>query len=406
MRGPGSRGIAGFPAGFGDRATVRDLVGTSVDTGLGRRVATTFGGARLLRAAAALVAFGTLGAFAPAAEAAAPQWPFVVFRPANLSKAQPVPLVVLPTGSISDTRSRTNIEAAANQRGFVVAYAQINKSYNDVVHAAGSEDPAHPYPDMVDIANVIDSVIASENIDPARVFMTGFSLGATLTYRAGCILSGKLAAIAPVAGVVVNPNCHATRPVSLYAFNGTSDPGAPYNGGGGFPSVATEIDLWKGYDGCTGSSSNTVSGPVTIATWNQCSAGSVVQLATIQGAGHSWPTGGRLDATTALTAFFLSLPRATAKPTLAAKVLSVSFKKGKPRSIVVRLSSNAPAAVRATMVARGRTFVSRSLAAPAGVSALRLRLPSSLQRGSYVLALKLKTSLGSTTIRRAVRVPR
>ena len=384
---------------------MRDLVGTGVNPGLRRPAATTFGGAGLLRRAAAVVAFCALGAFAPAAQAAAPQWPFVVFRPANLSKAQPVPLVVLPTGSISDTRTRTNIEAPANQRGFVVAYAQINKSYNDVVHAAGTEDPAHPYPDMVDISNVIDTVVASENIDPARVYMTGFSLGATLTYRAGCILSGKVAAIAPVAGVVVDSNCHATRPVSLYAFNGTNDPGAPYNGGGGFPSVAAAIDLWKGYDGCTGSSSNMVSGPVTIATWSQCSAGSVVQLATIGGGGHSWPTGGRLDATTAMTAFFLSL-RATAKPTLAVKVLRVAFKKGKPRSLVVRLSSNASAAVSATMVAHGRRFFSHSFTAQVGVSALRLRLPSSLHRGRYVLALKLKTSLGSTAIRRSVRVPR
>ncbi len=365
----------------------------------------TISDARRLLVTVAVAALAAIAIGAPVAQAATPQWPYVVYRPAGLSKAQPVPLVVLPTTNLPDIRTRSNIQPAADRRGFVVVYAQIMKSYNDTAHASG-EDSAHPYPDMVDLSDVIDAVTASENIDRNRVYMTGFSLGATMTFRAGCVLSSKLTAIAPVAGVIVNSNCHATRPVSLYAINGTSDPGAPYGGGGGFPSVASEIDLWKGYDGCTAASSKAAVGPVaTVETWSACRAGSVVQLASIQGGGHNWPTG-TFDATTAMTDFFLTLPRATAKPTLAAKVVSVAFKGGKPRSIVVRLSSNAPARVLATLVAHGRTVFSHSYSAGTGSSTLKLRLTTRVLRGTYALTLRVKTSLGSTTIRRSVRVPR
>src|SRR5436305_13521471 len=123
--------------------------------------------ARLLQiasAAAVIVAFGASGA---PARSAGPAWPYTVYRPASLAKTQPVPLVVVPGGSISDMQRMTNFNQAADRGGFVVVYPQIVKSYNDVAHAQG-ETAANPYPDMLFLSDVIDKVTAAENIDPKR----------------------------------------------------------------------------------------------------------------------------------------------------------------------------------------------------------------------------------------------
>ena len=54
--------------------------------------------------------------------------------------------------------------------------------------------------DVAFIAALIDHLIKKFNADPKRVYATGMSNGAMMSYRLGCELSGKIAAIAPVAG--------------------------------------------------------------------------------------------------------------------------------------------------------------------------------------------------------------
>src|SRR5205823_4939492 len=88
--------------------------------------------ATVVVSAALLAAIGVSGASsALGARSASPSWPYKVYRPANLSKSVRVPLVVLPTGNIQHSETTTNLDGAADHRGFEVVYAQIVKSYND-----------------------------------------------------------------------------------------------------------------------------------------------------------------------------------------------------------------------------------------------------------------------------------
>jgi polyhydroxybutyrate depolymerase len=344
----------------------------------------------------------------------APSWPYTVYRPANLSKANQVPLVVFPAyGDLQAARTSTNLEAAADRFGFVLVWAQILKSYNDVVHANG-EDPLHPYPDMLDLGNVIDQVEASENIDPSRVFMTGMSAAGTLSYRAGCVLAAKLAGIAPVEAVVENPSCRPSRPVSLFAINGTADPASPYNGGLGYPSVATNVAAWRGYDTCTASATTkALSSTTTLTTWASCQRGTVVQLASVNGGGHSWPGvngSAHFDGATEIGSFFMSLHAAsqsTPSASLSAKLVSVSVKAGKPRTILVRLSSNLAATGRATLTLAGKTVYAHTVLAKSGAATVKLVLPARVRKGTYRLTVSLKAvGAGTATIRRSLRIPR
>ena len=277
--------------------------------------------------------------------------------------------------------------------------------------------PRIPYPDMLFLSDVIDKVTAAENIDPSRVYMTGFSLGGTMSYRAGCILASKLAGIAPVSGVIVNPNCVPSKPVSVFAVNGSSDSSAPYNGGSGFMSVSSAMDLWKGFDGCSKTSNaKATSGAVTTETWSTCKSGAVVQLATIANRIAHWPgpafaktsPDGQLDATSAISSFILSVPHAAAPtaPALTATISSVSVKQGKPRRIVVKLASNTAGTLRATLLLGKKPVASHVFAARAGTTSLSLPLSTRVKSGSYHLTLALKTASGPKIFQRSVRIPR
>ena len=343
---------------------------------------------------------------------APPSWPYTVYRPANLSNAAQVPLVVVPAyGSVQAAQTQMNLDAAADRLGFVVVWAQILKSYNDVVRANG-EDPAHPYPDMLDLGNVIDQVVASQNIDPARVFMTGMSASGTLSYRAGCVLAGKLAGIAPVESVVENPSCRPSRPVSLFAINGTADPASPYNGGDGFPSVADVMSLWRGWDGCPSTpSTKPLSSTTTLTTWAPCQAGTTVQLGSVAGGGHSWPVANgsaHFDGATEIGSFFMSLHAApTTQARLSAKLVSVTVGRGSPRTSVVRLSSTLAAAGKAVLSRTGKAAYSRRVTLPGGAAKLTLVVPARLRTGTYRLTVSLSNATGgAATVSRSVRLPR
>jgi polyhydroxybutyrate depolymerase len=67
-------------------------------------------------------------------------------------------------------------------------------------------------------------------VDGRRVFVTGISNGAMMSYRLACELSDKIAAVAPVERAQ-NVPCHPVGPVSLIVFHGTGDHLVPFNGG-------------------------------------------------------------------------------------------------------------------------------------------------------------------------------
>ena len=157
-----------------------------------------------------------------------------------------------------------------------------------------------------------------------------------MSYRLGCELSSRIAAIAPVAGNMATKEgsaqevgCRPASPMSVLAIHGTLDPYAPYAGGysalghGTYASFNDVIGVWREIDGCAASSSMSVSGPTTTTIW-PCQAGSTVETKLIKGGQHYWPgspVGGVLrlpwatdtreafDASAVIADFFVAHPR-------------------------------------------------------------------------------------------------
>jgi polyhydroxybutyrate depolymerase len=159
---------------------------------------------------------------------------------------------------------------------------------------------------------VLRDVARNVSVDAARVYATGHSNGAMMAYRLAIEASERLAAIAPVAGVMQAASFPPPRPVSVLHIHSVEDPRALYAGGLGPPfpgtqsrvthrAVEPELRRWVAHDRCP-AESRTVEqrttpargGPdqtATLLVWGPCAGGAEVQLWKLTGAGHGWPGG-------------------------------------------------------------------------------------------------------------------
>jgi polyhydroxybutyrate depolymerase len=154
------------------------------------------------------------------------------------------------------------------------------------------------------------------------------SRGGMMTYRLGCELSDRLAAIAPVSGNMATASgsadvpCTVSRPVSVLAIHGTADGTIPIAGGKVdivYSPMADVIARWRSLDGCGNQSTTTLDGPSTTTTW-ACASGSTVSTRVVTGGWHQWPkvsgalasAGGSpdsFDAARLIADFFVAHPR-------------------------------------------------------------------------------------------------
>jgi polyhydroxybutyrate depolymerase len=161
-----------------------------------------------------------------------------------------------------------------------------------------------PY-DRIYLAALIDEVAAKHAVDPKRVYVVGYSIGAFMAHRLACDVSPKLAAIMSFAGAVtsVASSCATTSPVSVVELHGDHDDVITYDGGPfvngvqSSPSAHDTVATWARNDACTGHLLSTgvaldldpdVAGSETaIDAYEGCPRGIDVQLWTMRGSGHS-----------------------------------------------------------------------------------------------------------------------
>jgi polyhydroxybutyrate depolymerase len=222
-----------------------------------------------------------------------------VYRPEQVAPRPGLVVVLHPVfGSGFQAEALTGFDAQADRLRWIVAYPDglldgwdafgSNASWG---YHAGADDVAF-------IAALIDRLEASDGVDPGRVFVTGFSRGALMTYRIGCELSSRVAAIAPVSGNMASESgsaadagCHLARPVSLLAIHGTADGTIPIDGGHvdiNYSPMADVIAVWRTQDGCGDEGSPVTDGASTTTSW-ACVGGATVAARVVEGGSHSWP---------------------------------------------------------------------------------------------------------------------
>ncbi len=149
------------------------------------------------------------------------------------------------------------------------------------------------------LAAVLDDVEANFAVDPDRTFVTGFSSGASMTFRVGIELADRVAAIAPVSGHLCLKDPRPARPVSLFYLIGLADPLNPFAGGAARnpwgvlrhrPPVIDSIRTWiRLIEASEEPEVLHHEDGVRRIRYGPGRTGCEVQLCTIEGQGHEWP---------------------------------------------------------------------------------------------------------------------
>lgn len=232
---------------------------------------------------------------------------YTLVLPANYDAAQAVPLILALHGGGGNSRQFENsslLTPKASAAGFAVVYP--NGTADGVLglptwnggNCCGSAVSAN-VDDVNFIRQMISSVRSRYKIDPRRVYATGHSNGAIMSYRLACDLSDRIAAIAPNAGLHEAPVCSPGRPVPILHMHSKLDTNVPYLGGPGsgisgvtFPPLADVMTRWVNLNGCAPTPSfETVAASYTRALWSPCNSGATVGYILTEDGGHSWPGG-------------------------------------------------------------------------------------------------------------------
>ena len=251
---------------------------------------------------------------------------YLLYVPRSYDRSRPTPLVISMHGAGlwgAAQRETSQWNELADRRGFIVVYPSGVGGKG--VRIWRTEPGSGQMKDVRFISELIDTLKASYNIDPTRIYANGLSNGGGMSFVLSCTLSDRIAAVGMVAAAQITPWswCTDHRAVPMIAFHGTADPEVPYKGGSSwisprpFPNVPRWAANWARRNRCGPNPvESTVAADVTRRAYTNCADDAAVVLYTIQGGGHTWPGGtplpkwfvGRttrsIDATSLMWSFF------------------------------------------------------------------------------------------------------
>lgn len=230
---------------------------------------------------------------------------FRVHVPATYTGARPVALTLDIHGHAKDSadqQTRSGQQQQSEKLGFIVVWPQgVANSWN------GNGCCTVAYDTNIDdvgfLRAVIAQVKAQANIDPEKVYATGWSNGGGMAERLGCEAADVVRAIASIAHPLNRNDCHPSRPVSVLDFHGTADTIIPYGGGNTLPGVVlpretlgvplgwqSAIDslaAWKVAAGCSAELKATqLAGASRDQTYVDCPGGVTVGLVSVANGNH------------------------------------------------------------------------------------------------------------------------
>ena len=246
---------------------------------------------------------------------------WLIHIPLSFDKTRSVPLLIALHGGGGTGRNMVKLtlggfDKISDKRGFIVVYPDgIEKHWNDGRSSEETRYRVHKenIDDVGFISALIDYLIKTMNIDRKRVYITGMSNGAIMSYRLACDLTEKIAAIAPVAGNIPQnllSSCSPSGSVSVLAFNNVNDPLVPFEGGdvtgpyglkklGKVLSAQESVKFWVNNNNCSITpvityepDKNPQDGTrVRKESYLNGKNDTEVVLFVIEGGGHTWPGG-------------------------------------------------------------------------------------------------------------------
>jgi polyhydroxybutyrate depolymerase len=159
--------------------------------------------------------------------------------------------------------------------------------------------------DLARLETLIDGWRQRPEIDPARVYVLGFSNGGFMAHRLACWMDDRLAAVVSIGGAGRGPEeaCAAVSSIAVVEVHGDADPVVRYQGGrvlgnrevDPHPSAPQTIRDWADRLGCLPSAKPKITtldldprlpgAETTIESYGGCPHGTA-ELWTVHGGGH------------------------------------------------------------------------------------------------------------------------
>lgn len=225
------------------------------------------------------------------------------------NNAMPMLLALHGGGGDADYQSddsKYGLVSKSEQAGFIAVfpngYSRFKSGILATWNAGGCCGKAqeNKVDDVGFLREVIRRVEKQASIDSKRIFATGMSNGAMMSWRLACE-APEIRAIAPVAGTDNTALCKPARPVPVIEFHALDDDHVPFKGGKGdlsyvqvdFVSVVASQTKWVQLN-------RAQPGPKRVLTvaGAHCDlhdakpGGAPVELCVTDTGGHSWPGGG------------------------------------------------------------------------------------------------------------------
>ncbi len=227
----------------------------------------------------------------------------LVHRPTGYDPNKAYPLMLAfhgSNGTGAGMERITGFDAVADRNGFIVAYPDSVGPRWQLTGAATENDIAF-------VQELLQAMERSYRIDPARIYLSGYSQGGGMAQDLVCSNAAKFAGIA-VNGANLSPArermCRPAQAITYILFHGTADPLSPYNGGpnGTTGAVTTSakqaVAFWSQNNKCHGTPVTTDI-PDTLSDGSHqtdirqeltgCANGASITFYTITGGGHTWP---------------------------------------------------------------------------------------------------------------------
>jgi polyhydroxybutyrate depolymerase len=273
---------------------------------------------------------------------------FEVHLPPRYDGKAKLPVVIMLHGSGGEGKEAgkdTGWSAKADRENFIAVFPDglptkplmpASFIFNPRIWNDGSKRGTGGRENVDDVAfldQMIDYLEAHYAVDPRRIYMTGFSNGASMTWYAGERMSDRLAAIAPVSGHLWTRGGTLKYPLPALFIVGAADPLNPLSGGDvrlwgktqHRPPPGDSPQEWARMLNCAPQVVTAPSpGGVHEAIYDHCAQGSEVIFYTIDGMGHVWPGGinrlperfvgkptDKLNATDVIWQFFRAHPRSS-----------------------------------------------------------------------------------------------
>ena len=175
------------------------------------------------------------------------------------------PLVVVLAGigqSLEKLRTWLPIDPVATRRGFVVVYPEAIERRWSYWQDGGIQLPGRDNQEVDDvgfISALVSELVAKGIADPQRLYVTGVSRGALMTWTLACERSELFAAAAPLSSPMIAPQVEACRPsraIPIIVVASTADPVQPYDGAIQRPplprlvSIPESMSFWWHRHGC------------------------------------------------------------------------------------------------------------------------------------------------------------